>query len=199
MQKLGLRAKGYRKSTQKRSNNRTLEAYITDNLLNREFNSETVDSIWVTDITYVPCSDGRLYLSTYLDLATRIPRCYELSTSMKKEIVIGPLARYKGKLPEIVHSDRGSQYTSYAYAELLLSKTITHSMSKPGTPADNAVMESFHNSIKRELIKPKRHKTKVEMKVLIDNYLQRYYLYDRIHTRFMMTPIQHQELLLSVT
>jgi putative transposase len=69
-------------------------------------------------------------------------------------------------------------------------------MSNRDTPVDNAVIESFHNAIKRELIKPNRHKTKAEMKVLIDNYLQRYYIHDRIHTKFMMTPIKYQESLL---
>jgi len=118
---------------------------------------------------------------------------------MKKEIVMSPLENYEGRLPRTVHSDRESQYTSYAYADLMEAKSITHSMSQPGTPVDNTVIESFHNSIKRELITPNRHKTKAQMKVLIDHYLQNYYIYDRIYTKFMKTPYKYQESLLAVT
>jgi len=198
MQKTGLKAKGYRKRAKNQTKKKPLEEYIRENILNRQFDRDTIDEIWVTDIIYVPCSDGRLYLSTYIDLTTRIPRCYEVGVTMKKEIVMSPLEKYQGKLPDIVHSDRGLQYTSNAYSELLESLLIQHSMSYRGTPVDNAVIESFHSSIKRELIKLNRHKTKAEMKVLIDNYLQRYYIYDRIHTKFMMTPIKYQESLLRV-
>jgi putative transposase len=100
------------------------------------------------DITYIPCNDGRLYLSTYIDLATRIPRCYMLDSNMKKEIVIHPLKIYKGELPAVIHSDRGSQYRSLSYQELLTDHHITHSVSQTGTPVDNAVIEAFHRSIK---------------------------------------------------
>lgn len=153
-----------------------------------------IDAIWVTDITYITCSDGRLYLSTYIDLTTRIPRCYKISTNMKMDIVLNPIVKYKGRLPEVIHGDRGSQYTSYAYGELLDSHGIRHSMSAPGTPVDNAVIESFHKSIKRELIYPNRHKTRAEMKVLITNYINHYYIHERIHTKFMMTPYKRQQL-----
>jgi putative transposase len=110
MQKAGLKAKGYRKRSCQ-TTKKPLEKYIYENIINREFNRDIIDEIWVTDITYVPCSDGRLYLNNYIDLTTRIPRCYEIAASMKKEIAIAPLKSYHGKRPEIVHSDRGSQYT----------------------------------------------------------------------------------------
>lgn len=107
---------------------------------------------------------------------------------MRKSIVMDPLNQYKGKYPDIAHSDRGSQYRSYAFQELLEKYHITHSMSEPGTPVDNAVIESYHRSIKRELIIPNRHKTMAEMKVLIHEYLTDYYPNKRIHTKLKMTP-----------
>ena len=88
---------------------------------------------------------------------------------MRKEILIQQLERYNGSLSSVVHSDRGSQYRSHNYQELLTEKQITHSMSHPGTPIDNAVIESFHRSIKRKLIEPNKHKTRVEMSVLIQD------------------------------
>lgn len=193
MQKAGLLAKGYYKRFKSHTKKPSIEQLVKDNLLNREFDNKVVDQIWVTDITYISCSDGRLYLSTYIDLATRIPRCFKTASSMKKDIVIDPLKNYNGKLPDVVHSDRGSQYTSHEYTQLLQDNSIIHSMSKPGTPVDNAVIESFHNSIKRELIKPNKHKTKAQIKVLIDEYLMHYYIYERIHTKFMKTPYEYQQ------
>lgn len=126
---------------------------------------------------------------------------FELISSLilKIHIVIDPLLQYDGKLPTIIHGDRGSQYTSHRYQELLESKEIQHSMSAPGTPVDNAVIESFHKSIKRELIYPNRHKTKAEMKVLITKYISDYYIHERIHTKFMMTPHKYEQQISHVT
>lgn len=173
-----------------------IETAVKENLLNREFDQETIDAIWVTDITYASCLDGRLYLSTYIDLTTRIPRCFKIASHMKKAIVLDPLISHEGSLPEMIHSDRGSQYRSHAYQELLESHGITHSMSEPGTPVNNAVIESYHRSIKRELINPNKHKTKTQMKVLIEDYLMDYYPNKRIHTKLKMTPRKFEDQLL---
>lgn len=145
------------------------------NLLNRQFDQKIVDNVWVTDITYITCSDGRLYLNTYLDLTTCIPRCFKIYSHMRKSIVMNPLIQYQGTLPEIIHSDCRFQCRFYAYQELLEDHQILHSMSEPGTPVDNAVIESYHRSIKRDLIIPNKRKAKVEMKVLIYDYLTDYY------------------------
>lgn len=193
MQRAGLVARGYRKRTKSYGIKKPIEQYVKENILQRHFHQETMDCIWVTDITYVPCRDGRIYLSTYIDLTTRIPRCHQISTTMKQALVLQPLQLYQGKLPSVIHSDRGSVYTSHMYGDFLQAHQIEHSMSAPATPVDNAVIESFHRSIKRELIHPNRHKTKGEMKVLITNYINQYYIHDRIHTKFMMTPHQYQE------
>ena len=196
MRKMGLCAKGYHRRKASYGLSKNIETAVKENLLNREFNQETIDTIWVTDITYISCSDGRLYLSTYIDLTTRIPRCFAIEVHMKQEIVIQPLKDYRGKLPKMIHSDRGSQYRSFAYQELLENSGIDHSMSEPGTPVDNAVVESYHRSIKRELIIPNKHKTKAEMKMLIEDYLINYYPNKRIHTKFRMTPRKFEEELL---
>lgn len=193
MRKMGLCAKGYHRRKTTYGQDKSFETAYKENLLERQFDQEIIDKIWVTDITYVSCSDGRLYLSTYIDLATRIPRCFTIETHMRKEIVLNPIKSYKNQLPDIIHSDRGSQYRSYAYQDLLESYKIRHSMSQPGTPVDNAVIESFHRTIKRELIIPNKGKTKEEMKVLIFNYLTEYFPNERIHMKFKMTPSQYEK------
>lgn len=199
MRQCGLCATGYHRRRADYGQKTPIETLVKDNLLQRQFNQDTPDAIWVTDITYISCRDGRLYLSTYIDLATRIPRCYEISTNMRKSIVLRPLEKYPGNMPSIIHSNRGSQYRSLAFQALLENRQILHSMSYPGTPVDNAVIESYHKSIKRELIYPNKHKTKAEMRVQIQEYLNHYYSDKRIHTKFMMTPRRYEQTLLSVT
>lgn len=196
MRKMGLCARGYHRRKPSYGQPKPIETAAKDNLLNREFNQERIDEIWVTDITYISCSDGHLYLSTYIDLTTRIPRCFVVERHMRKSIVLNPLTSYPGRLPKMIHSDRGSQYRSYDYQELLEEYFITHSMSEPGTPVDNAVIESYHRSIKRELIIPNKHKTMAEMRVLIHNYLIDYYSDKRIHSKLKMTPRKYEEILL---
>ena len=198
MREAGLCAKGFQRRTASYGKGKSIEEAIKENLLKRQFDQDQVDAIWVTDITYIPCSDGRLYLCTYIDLTTRIPRCFDLSSSMKKEIVLRPIERYTEKLPDVIHSDRGSQYRSHRFRELLEEKHVLHSMSEPATPVDNAVVESFFKSIKRELVYPNRHKTKSEMKVLIQDYLLDYYPNRRIHTKFMMTPGKYEDQLAGI-
>ncbi len=192
MRKMNLCAKWYTKRKSTYGKTKEFQLIIKENLLNREFDQEVIDKIWVTDITYIHCSDGMIYLSTYIDLTTRIPRCYAIYNHMKKSIVIDPLVNYKSDLPEMIHSDQGSQYRSYAYRDLLNKHEIQHSMSKAGTPVDNAVIESFHKSIKRELIIPNKGKTKAEMKMLICDYLDNYYSKKRIHTKLGMTPLKYE-------
>ncbi len=192
MREIGLCAKEFHRHSTSYGQDKSIEEVIKENFLKRQFDQDDIDAIWVTDITYIACSDGRLYLSTYIDLATRIPRCFAISTSMKKEIVLRPLEQYRKTLPGVIHSDRKSQYRSHRYRDLLKEKQILHSMSQPGTPVDNAVVESFFKSIKRERVHPNMHKTKVEMRVLIQDYLLDYYVHKRIHTKFIMTPHKHE-------
>ena len=196
MRKMNLCAQGYHRRKPSYGQPKPIEVAIKENLLNRAFDQTIIDAIWVTDITYITCLDGRLYLCTYIDLTTRIPRCFSIESHMKKAIVLNPLLTYHGSLPQLIHSDRGSQYRSYAFQEFLVNHQIDHSMSRPGTVADNAVIESYHRSIKRELIIPNKHRTKAEMKVLITEYLTNYYPNMRIHTKLKMTPKQYEENLL---
>lgn len=193
MRLLGLYAVGYHPKRYKYPSKGRLEQYVKENLVKRQFDRDIVDEIWVTDITYISCSNGRLYLCLYLDLTTRIPRCYNIATNMKQALVLDPLKSYSQILPTVIHSDRGSQYTSHAYRNFLEANEIIHSMSEKGSPVDNAVVESMNRSVKRELVNPNKDKSKAEMKVLIEQYLTDYFVYQRIHTRFGTTPHVYEE------
>lgn len=117
---------------------------------------------------------------------------------MRKDIINDPQRKYKGKMPNIIYSDRGLQYRSFSYQDILNKNNICHSMSDPGTPVDNVVVESYCRSIKRELIIPNKHKLTDEMKVLIKDFLTGYYVNKRIHTKLKMTPRKYEEKLLCV-
>ena len=123
---------------------------VYDNVLNRDFKSEERFKKLVTDITYLPFGSKMMYLSSIMDLYNGEIVAYSLSDKQDVNFVLDTL----NQLPEvsncILHSDQGSVYTSYNYQKELTKKGITMSMSRKGTPADNACIESFHASLKSE-------------------------------------------------
>lgn len=84
MREMNLCAKGFHRRKSSYSRGKAIEEIVKENLLNRQFEQSQIDAVWVTGITYIPCNDGRLYLSTYIDLATRIPRCYMVDSRKEK-------------------------------------------------------------------------------------------------------------------
>ncbi len=200
MQRAGL-VSGYSRKRRKRQAHQTKEGGLHDNLLKRDFNSPMPGMIFVTDITYVPCSDGKLYLTAYLDLATRTPKSYGITNHIRKSGVIEPLERLirQGDILDgaILRGDQGSQYRSYAFAELCGNSHLKQSMSAAGKPIDNAVAEAFFKTIKTEVIKPNCHLTKAQMEVVLRNYLDDYYPERRIHTTLGITPLQYEQQLLT--
>lgn len=127
------------------------------NLLKQGFSTEDINQKWVTDITYIyTLSDGWCYLSSILDLYSRKIIAWRLSTTMETGLVIDTLqdALSTRSIKEglILHSDRGSQYTSNDYNAFLEKYHIQHSYSAKGYPYDNSCIESFHATIKKECI-----------------------------------------------
>ena len=127
------------------------ESLVAMNIINREFNAERPLERLVTDITYLPWGEKRLYLSSIMDLYDGQIIAYTLGDVQNIEFVTDTL----NQLPQlkkscILHSDQGSVYTSKTYQTLVNRKSITMSMSRKGTPADNAPIESFHSILKTE-------------------------------------------------
>lgn len=171
------------------------------NLLEQDFSTTALNQKWVTDITYVQTKkDGWCYLSTILDLHSRMIIGYSFGKKMDTLLVLNTLEdallkrTYKqGEL--ILHSDLGSQYTSQAYEEALKNVGILHSFSKKGCPYDNAGMESFHASIKKERIYCRlTYGNFEEAQADIFDYIHRFYNRKRIHSAISyLTPIQMEE------
>jgi transposase InsO family protein len=132
------------------------KAYIQENrrpdLIQREFNQKG----WVTDITYLIYRNKRAYLSTILDLQTRKIVTYQISMQNDNKLVLDTLNKAIKQTKDlrglIIHSDQGSQYLSNEYKHICISNGILISMSRKGTPLDNAVIESFHSLLKKETL-----------------------------------------------
>jgi len=125
-------------------------AYIAEHLLKRQFEADAPMQKLVTDITYLPFGGKTLYLSSILDLFNGEIVAYSISDKQDTEFVLDTLAQLPTLPGTMLHSDQGSVYTSQAYQEAVKGKGITMSMSRKGTPADNAPIESFHSTLKSE-------------------------------------------------
>lgn len=159
---------------------------IYPNLLEQNFNVSAPSKAWVTDITYVWTREGWLYLASVMDLFSRKIIGFAMSERMTKELVLLALNRAKNSQPPneglIHHSDRGSQYASNDYTDVLKEAKIKISMSGKGNCYDNACIESFHSVIKKELIFHCDYKTREEAKLSIFEYIVSFYNSWRIHS-----------------
>ncbi|WP_083432884.1 IS3 family transposase [Alkalibacterium sp. 20] len=127
---------------------------IAPNILQRNFVASASNQKWVTDITYIQYGSSTMYLSTIMDLFNNEIVAYKMYDNQKTSLIIDTLKdalELRGN-PEgvIIHSDRGSVYTSYAYQDLFKKNHLVSSMLRRGNCWDNAVIESFHSNIKSE-------------------------------------------------
>lgn len=169
---------------------------IAPNIVNQNFKVSEPNKIWVADITYVPCREGRLYLASILDLCTREIVGWRLGNRMTTELVLGALDdAYQAKKPKaglIHHSDRGTQYASHDYRKKLATYKMKASMSRRGNCYDNACIESFHSLFKKELIYCKKFKTQQQAYDEVYQYIEFFYNRKRIHSSLgYLSPIQY--------
>jgi len=127
---------------------------IAPNLLDQDFSAAEPNKKWVSDITYIPTSEGWLYLCVFIDLFSRSVIGWSMSSRLKANLVTDALTmalfRRKFLSKVIVHSDRGSQYCSNKYQKLLDTNSLICSMSATGCCYDHATMESFFHTLKVE-------------------------------------------------
>ena len=160
---------------------------VAENLLNRDWSTTGPNQKWVTDITYVWTQEGWLYLATVMDLNSRAIIGWALHNHLETPIVSEALqkALWKRKFPKgvLVHSDRGSQYCSHEYQQLLKEHGLICSMSRKGNCWDNAPMESFYHTLKTELVQfCLGFKTREEARQVIRMYIEEYYNTERRHS-----------------
>lgn len=156
------------------------------NLLEQNFFAEEPSRKWVGDITYIYTREtGWTYLAIVMDLFDLKVIGWSYSLNMSETVVIDAFnkAVNNRKLTQdlIFHSDRGSQYTSNSYEELLSSLSVKHSYSKKGYPYDNASMESFNAILKKEEVNVSNYETFEEAKLAIFEFIESWYNNQRIH------------------
>jgi transposase InsO family protein len=158
---------------------------VAPNLLNQKFAVSGPGQVWVADISYVATEQGWLYLAGIKDLWNREIVGYAMSHRMTQDLVGRALFRaITARRPSaglIHHSDRGSQYCSGSYQNLLHQFNLVASMSRKGNCYDNAPMESFFGTLKTELVHQRRYRTRQEAMREISEYIEVFYNRQRRH------------------
>ena len=159
---------------------------VASNVLGQQFEVSRVNEVWLADITYVWTREGWLYLSAVEDMYTRKIVGWSTSNRLTSELVTKSLEMAIGRqLPEsglLAHSDRGVQYASESYQELLKDRGIRCSMSRKGNCWDNAPMESFFATLKKELIYLEEYKTRAAARASLFEYIEVFYNRVRRHS-----------------
>ena len=159
---------------------------VADNVLARQFDVAKPDQAWAGDITYIWTAEGWLYVSVLLDLYSRKVVGWAMSshrdTALVQQALQMALGRRRPAAGLVHHSDRGSQYASHAYRNLLADRGIICSMSGQGDCLDNAVAERFFGSLKREWTSHCEYATRQEAKDDIIAYIEMFYNSKRKHS-----------------
>lgn len=180
--------------------NKTKELEVElKNILKREFNPKEANAVWVTDITYIWTKKGFVYLSSIMDLYSRKIISWDVSASLEITSVLKTVEKAKKtrkiSKPLIIHSDRGSHYTSNEYKKITKHPNIIRSYSRKGNPWDNAVIESFHSIIKREWLNRFKIEDLQDAKALIFEYIETFYNTRRLHSYCgLMSPAEYETL-----
>lgn len=160
-------------------------AIAAPNRLKQQFNVKNRDVAWVTDITYIRTYEGWLYLAVVMDLYSRKIIGWSMKSTLAKEIVLDAILmsvwRRKPKCEVIIHSDQGSQYGSDDWKRFCTTHNLIPSMSRRGNCYDNAAVESFFGSLKKEKIRRYIYKTREEAKAEIFDYIEVFYNRARRH------------------
>jgi putative transposase len=192
----GIRAKTAKKFRCTTDSNHDLP--VAENLLGRQFDPGSPNEAWVADITYIPTREGWLYLAAVEDLYSRRVVGWSMAERLGSRLVVDALAlAVERRLPGeglLAHSDRGSQYASDHYQGLLARHGITCSMSRRADCWDNAPMESFFASLKKELVHGADFATRAEARAAVVEYIEVFYNMRRRHSSLgYVSPAEYEQ------
>jgi len=173
-------------------------ADFAPNHLQQKFSVEAPNRVWVTDITYIRTHEGWLYLAAVLDLFSRQVVGWAMGERIDRELALNALLmaiwRRQPKESVMVHSDQGSQFSSYDWQDFLKAHNLTQSMSRRGNCHDNAVAESFFQLLKRERIRRKVYLTRDEGKADVFDYIEMFYNPKRRHSSSgRLSPVDYEK------
>ena len=191
------RLKGCPKRRFRHRPNATVNYPVAKNLLKQDFSADGPNQRWASDITQVWTREGWLYLSVVMDLYSRRIVGWAMDRAVGRHLVVEALTMALGyRQPEgplLHHSDRGPQYTSDDFRDICRDNGIECSMSARGSCYDNAVVESFFASMKRERCRRTKYKTREEAKSDIFDYIERFYNRKRTHAYLdYLTPVEYE-------
>jgi len=170
---------------------------IAANIVNQEFDVQTPDEVWASDITYIETNEGWLYLAVFIDLCTRLVVGWSMSADMTADLVLKAFRMglgKRGRPPIIAHSDRGSQYASEAFRKELDKVSCKQSMSRKGNCWDNAVAESFFGALKSEMIYHQIFTTQDQAQTNTFDYIEIFYNKQRLHSSLGYITPEHFDL-----
>jgi putative transposase len=158
---------------------------VAIDLVDRKFEADGPDRLWVADITYIPTWAGFLYLAIVLDVWSRRIVGWAMQTHLKSELVLTALnTALAQRRPDAVvhHSDHGCQYTSYSCGNRCREMDVMPSMGSVGDAYDNAMAESFFATLEREVLNRRRFKTQAEAKMALFEWIEGWYNPHRRHS-----------------
>jgi putative transposase len=191
MREMGLQARRGRRWPPRTTDSRH-DLPVAPNLLDRHFVADRPDTVWLADISYLPTDEGWVYLAAIEDLATREVVGWSMADHLRAGLCVDALVmalQRRRPGPGLVHhSDRGVQYAAEPYRQVLGRHGIKQSMSRRGNCLDNAPMESFFASLKKEHVHHARFRTREEAKAAVFEYIEIFYNRQRLHSALGYQP-----------
>lgn len=177
---------------------RVANVATANDLVERQFRRDDPDRLWVTDITEHPTREGKIYCAVVLDVFSRRVVGWSIDASATAALVTHALGMaINQRQPErtVIHSDQGTQFTSWAFTRRAIDSGLLPSMGSVGDCYDNAVIESFWSRMQVELLDRKRWRTRVELANAIFEYLEIFHNRQRRHSSLgMLTPTEYERL-----
>ncbi len=194
-----LMAEGRLKGLPTRRQRKSLVNVATSaDLVCRDFHRNAPNQLWLTDITEHPTREGRVYCCVVLDAHSRRVVGWSIDNQQATPLVTNALAMAIGnRTPPpgtVIHSDHGSQFTSWAFSERVRQAGLVPSMGTVGDAYDNALIEAFWARLQTELLNRKKWRTRIELSTALFDYLEIFHNRTRRHSALgMLTPIEFEK------
>ena len=166
-------------------------------LVQRQFQRDRPDQLWMTDITEHPTREGKIYCCVVLDAFSRLIVGFAIDTTQTTALVMNALGMaINRRSPEqglVVHTDRGVQFTSWTFSRRITDAGLEASMGAIGSPYDNAMVEAFWGRMQVELLNRQRWATRVELATAIHHYIEEFHNTKRRHSALdMISPTEYE-------
>lgn len=170
----------------------------SSDLVDRNFKQTAPNRLWVTDITEHPTREGKIYCAVVLDTFSRRVVGWSIDSTQSATLVTNALGmaveNRKPTTGKIIHSDHGTQFSSWMFTRRVYDSRLMPSMGSIGDCYDNAVIGSFSGRMQTELLNRQRWKTRIELSNAIFEYLEVFHNRQRRHSAIgMLTPVEYEE------